>query len=262
MMDNMRLFFNEINRIYDCNLTKIRIGNKHDGGYIALKEICENIKKVYSFGIGDDVGFEMDFIKRFPDSIIQCFDPTIDSLPVYPRNMFSEKILFKKAGPKSLMKVDGGSLLKMDIEGNEWDNINSSEMFNIKNLVNFNQILIEFHILTVEAKVGTTTYFDKLYSDFAVAINDSLFNSYYRVMNHLNKFFYIFHVHPNNSLPKVTIQGYTFPPLIELSLVRKGLVDIVYDTHTEFPVEDLDFPNKTDRPDILHFYPLGGIIDE
>lgn len=261
-MNSLRLFFNEINKVYDCNLTKIRVGNKHDGGYITLKEICEKTKKVYSFGIGDDIGFEMDFVKRFSNSIIQCFDPTIDSLPVYPHNMFTEKLSLNKENPKCLKNIDRDSLLKMDIEWNEWDMVGLSEMFYLKNIIRFDQIIIELHLLHVKPENGMSLYFNRLYTEFGNNINEWLFEKYYRVIKTLNNIFYIFHIHPNNSLPKVSIGEYTFPPLIEVSFVRKDLVSIVYDTHTNFPVKGLDFPNKIDRPDIFDFYPLGGKIDE
>lgn len=256
-MGNMELFFDEINKVYDCDLTKIRVGNQHDGGYIALKEICEKTNTVYSFGIGDDVGFEMDFIKRFPNSIIRCFDPTMDCLPVN-----FEKLNFEKSGPEALIDISRNSLLKMDIEGCEWDAIHSTEMFNIKNLIKFDQILIEIHLLHIEPKKAISLYFDNLYKKFADSINESLFNHYYNVIKTLNTFFYIFHIHPNNSLSKVSLQGYRFPPLIELSFVRKGLIDTIYETHTNFPVDGLDFPNKTDRMDIFNFYPIGDKINE
>ena len=141
-MDNLGLLLNELSNVYDCGLTKIRVGNQHDGGYIVLKEICEKTEKVYSFGIGNDIGFEMDFVKKFPNAKIECFDPTIESLPAYPENMFTDKIYYRREGPKSLTDIFDNSLLKMDIEGNEWDAIGSTEMFNLKNLMKFSQIII------------------------------------------------------------------------------------------------------------------------
>ena len=261
-MENVRLFFNEINKVYDCNLTKIRIGNQHDGGYIALKEICEKTDKVYSFGIGNDIGFEIDFVKRFPLAKIECFDPTIDSLPVYPKNTFSEKLIFKKATTNNLDKISDNSLLKMDIEGCEWDAINLHEMLNIKNLRRFSQILIEIHILHVMPKNTSSVYFDGLYQKFTDTVNNNIFGNYCKAIRSLNHFFYIFHIHPNNSLPKACFGDYMFPPLIELSFVRKDLIASAYDTHTNFPIPALDFSNKIDRGDIFDFYPIGDKIDE
>lgn len=262
-MENMNLFFNELNKVYDCNLTKIRIGNQHDGGYIALKEICEKTKFGYSLGIGNDIGFEVDFIKRFPDVKIECFDPTIESLPKHSNNESFKNLTFKKLGPVSINKIQNDSLLKMDIEGCEWDAIiGSTGMFSIMNLMKFNQILIEIHLLHVEPRKTKSDYFNSLYQRFADSVNESLFHNYYSALKSLNHFFYIFHIHPNNSLPKISIGEYKFPPLIELSFVRKDLVDTVYDTHTNFPVDGLDYPNKTDRMDIFDFYPIGDKINE
>ena len=85
-----------------------------------------------------------------------------------------------------------------------------------------------------------------------------MFETHYKVLKKLNDLFYIYHIHANNSLPKVELNGYSFPPLIELSLVRKDLVKNTNMTNEIFPVKGLDFQNKTDRDDIEDFYPIGG----
>lgn len=260
-MGNVEKFLQEI-KVYDCDLTKVRIGNKHDGSYIALEELCEKTSMVYSFGIGDDVGFEVDFARRFPRSKFKLFDPTIDRLPLeHPKFEFLKQDIGQGKG-EPFKSVAENSLLKMDVEHNEWEPLlaMNNEQFN-----KFNQIIIEFHVVSVatngcypETKKRTflSPYFKTFYRSIANNINEDLFGAYYEVMRKLNEQFYAFHVHANNSLPKINTGGYTFPPLLEISFVRKDLVR-VHKTATNFPTEGLDFPNKTDRPDIVDWYPLG-----
>ncbi|MCK5615128.1 hypothetical protein KAR91_75390 [Candidatus Pacearchaeota archaeon] len=268
-MKNISKFLKEI-KVYDCNLTKVRIGNESDGGYVALKELCEKTNTVYSFGVENDVGFELDFVNRFPDSHIRLFDPTIDSLPCDHK-----RFTFFKLGVgqnherlQNIMLgdiVSSSKLLKMDIEWDEWGAFLEAD---IETICKFDQLLIEFHIVGIDTVLQTekpgfvgphhilTPYFRKFYQSVYDKIRDSVFEAYYQVMKKLNKNFYIFHIHANNSLSEIEIDGYRFPPLIELGFVRKDLVENVCETEESFPVNGLDFPNKTDRPDIDLSYPL------
>ena len=89
-----------------------------------------------------------------------------------------------------------------------------------------------------------------------IQINEGIFIKYCLALEKLNEHFYIFHAHANNSLPLIEVNGYKFPPLMELSFVRKDLVACAMPTIETFPVEGLDYPNKTDRPDIKDWYPI------
>ena len=66
--------------LYNTPLTKIRVGNQNDGGYVIAK--LENKYDLFiAGGICDDISFEEDFIKLYPDLLCYAFDGTIDSLP-------------------------------------------------------------------------------------------------------------------------------------------------------------------------------------
>jgi hypothetical protein len=248
-MNHIRELVQQI-KIYDClEFTKIRIGNKNDGGYIALREICEKTKNVYSFGIGDDVGFELDFAKQWSQARFNLFDPTIKKLPVeHPRFKFLKCGTFN---PDESMAKD--ALLKMDVEYNEWDMISN---VTDNQLLCFSQILIEVHIVHAEPRANLTEYFHGFYQGVLNQINNNLFKKYSNILKRLCKYFYIFHAHANNSLKTITADSYKIPPLLELSLVRKDLVSTVTETQCKFPVDGLDFPNKTDRGDILNWWPI------
>jgi len=270
-MKNIQKFLKEI-EVFDCNLTKVRIGNESDGGYVALKELCEKTNTVYSFGVENDVGFELEFVNRFPNSHVRLFDPTIDSLPCDHKRFtfFKLGVGQNHESLQSIMLgdiVSSSKLLKMDIEWDEWEALLSTPD---EVLTQFNQLLVEFHIVSIDTfsqmkRPGfagphfiLTPYFSKFYKSVYDKINDKIFELYYRALKKLNKHFYIYHIHANNSLSEIGSEGYRFPPLIELSFVRKDLVAGVKKTDVNFPVIGLDFPNKTDRPDIEIAYPLGG----
>ncbi len=243
-MNNIEKFFNQI-QVYDCDLTKVRIGNKADGGYIALEELCACSTELYSFGIGDDVGFELDWAERFPMAAIHLFDPTIDQLPEEHTNF----TFFKKSihcAHNALSRASGSSTLKLDVECNEWEAL---ARIPIQILCKFDQILVEFHIVHAEPREDLSPYFNSFYRSVFDSWNDRAFSQYSAVLEKLSKAFYIFHIHSNNSLPVTAIGDRIFPPLLEVSFVRKDLVD-AKKSNASFPIYGLDYPNKPDRPDV------------
>jgi hypothetical protein len=254
-MKNIDKFFHEINRVYHIpNLKKIRIGRKRDGGYVLLKEVCATTKTVYTVGVGDDVSFELDFIKKFPDTVVYLYDPTIEKLPIE-----NEQFIFSKSSIEAIGEVHENSLLKVDMEWNEWEAFSrlNKDFFN-----KFNQIVIEFHLFTVGGDRSLSPYFTKLYSEMDTKINEVLFQLYHQVLNSLNDLFYIYHIHPNNSLSKTYMGKYSFPPLLEVSFVNKKCVSSGILAGMEEKTRKnrgLDYPNKLDRPDITDFFPIGEV---
>lgn len=251
-MSNTEKFFNLI-KIKDCGLTKIRVGNEGDGGYVAYKELCEQSKVVYSFGVGNDVGFELAWVQMFPNSEIKLFDPIITALPKeHQRFTFQRYGIGLQFQPLDL--VENNSTLKMDVEYDEWGAL---QIFKKDVLNSFSQILVEFHIIHVAPQGDLSPYFSQLYRKVTKGINQDLFAYYYDALMFLTNNFHIFHIHANNSLPVVHCDGFTFPPLLEMSLVRKDLVrGQVTDGRVGFPVTGLDVANKADRPDIVGYYPF------
>lgn len=252
-MNNIRRFLCELNKVFSTSGTKVRIGNKGDGGYVVLDELCQKAEAMYSLGIGDDVSFECDFVDRYPKYWISMFDPTIECLPeTRPQFIFHKNDI----RGMNLSTIPDNSILKMDTEFGEWEDLMSLDE---SVLSKFSQIVVEFHIIDIPNKQGLTPYFTKFYKDRYGILNDALFGTYYRTLEKLNKMFYIYHIHPNNSLPKITVDGCSFPPLLEISFVRRDLVENVRLKKLQHPDTDegLDYPNKADRPDIVNYLPFG-----
>lgn len=251
-MNILESLFRELT-VYDCGLTKTRIGPAHDGGYVAIEELCRKTQVVYTCGVGDDVGFELDFVRRFPVvKEIHLFDPTIGALPEeHP------KFIRCNTYPVIAWRKQPGNpehtLLKMDIEGNEWEEL--FWLYDTGLLKQFEQVLIEIHLLHAEPRAGLTPYFAGVYQGFCNEINTRHFRLYWQLLARLNRLFKLVHIHANNSLPMVDVLDHRFPPLLELTFVKKDLVGEVKEAAGPFPVPGLDYPNKTDRPDIEGFYP-------
>ncbi len=134
-------------------LSMHRCGRGNDGGYMMVFPISES-KIAYSFGIADDVTWDIDMAKQGYD--VYQYDHTIENLPYD-----NDKFHWSKIGitgleetdelktMKTLLQQNGhleqnGLCLKMDIEEYEWDFLNQcSEDI----LDQFDQIIIELHYL-------------------------------------------------------------------------------------------------------------------
>jgi hypothetical protein len=265
-MKSLKNLLNNI-KVYDCDFEKIRIGNNYDGGYIGYKEICEKTKNVVSIGVEDNVSFDLDFVSKFPQANVHLYDHTVDRLPTSHNNFTFYKV---GVGPQKsdeldtletfTRELDENTLLKMDIEWNEWEIFNSLEDRVLKK---FSQMFIEFHLVHIDlennyilSQENLTPYFRRFYSDIYDQINNNLFALYANAFAKISKYFYLFHIHANNSLPKSEINNIKFPPLLELSFVRKDLVNEANETRSQFPINGLDYANKPHKEDIIDIYPL------
>lgn len=166
---------------FNCPHDLERVGQLGDGGKIVCgmsryeKECPGPSSKtnpareliVYSFGVDDDSSFEAELLHR-TNARIWGYDMSVNSwaeqIPEYqyPRASFEKVAIGKetdmKASPpiitiQDLMKMNGHSyidLLKMDIEGAEFDSLTSLIESVIKDgnsTLPFGQLLIEIHIM-------------------------------------------------------------------------------------------------------------------
>lgn len=270
-MSTINTFFHDL-QVYDIEgFTKVRVGRHCDGGYVVLDELCHGTT-LYSYGIGDDISFEEDYARRY-NSFVKCFDHTIEGI-----NAQDPRISWTKRGLGSarncripVQDIDltdrTERVLKVDVEHHEWEWLSRWGPEG-----GWSQIIIELHILTAsterpsvpyirEDRIAVTgplsPYFASMYADFDLQVNEFIFKEYSRALCRLLQNYVVYHVHGNNSLPKTTLYGYSWPPLLELSLVRRDLVaGRVKPTTQKFPVPGLDFPNKHNRPDFDSVYPF------
>lgn len=148
----------------------IRMGRYGDGGYVMVNDLHKN-KIAYSFGIGDETTWEENIAEYGID--VFCYDYSIN----YMRKT-SDKINFYKLGVaghdmpeqdlfslETLIRQNHHEneqymILKMDIEGAEWDSLSTVSE---KVLKQFSQISFELHNFTDLSKSkGIAEIFEKL----------------------------------------------------------------------------------------------------
>ena len=180
----------------------IRLGSFHDGGYIVIDDFSRR-DVLISLGIGDNAEFECrisDIVER-----VIAFDHTVDAMPETAHN-----IEFNKLGVKGELfdnfvtlssiiediPAENDLLLKIDIEGWEWEVLNSISDAEISR---FRQIIGEFHGFSQAESLDT--------------IN--------QVLTKILRNFTVVNVHANNWGQYDIIKRLPIADVIEITFVRK-----------------------------------------
>jgi hypothetical protein len=191
----------------DCGRDLIRIGGSGDGGYL-IPDDLKGIEYCFSPGVSTVANFE----NHLADLGIKSFmaDYSVSSPPINrPEFIFDKKFLGSTESEqfltlpswkqKYLGDYRGDLLLQMDIEGSEYEVIlNTPDEF----LDQFRIIVIEFHQL------------HRLFEPFAYKLFDSCFRK-------LSKYFYVAHLHPNNSLKSIRRGDLEIPRIVEFTFYNK-----------------------------------------
>ena len=247
LKEQLRKTFSSI-RVYDIpELVKERFGpSDSDGGYVFAKNLVKHPQFLYSFGVGENDVFERVMCSYV--SKVFAYDWEERDCEKDPQNLFFERRgISENFFYDTLFGYD--SILKIDVEGAEWevlDSIAETALFP------FAQIGIEFHFWYVPPVFpgDFSPYFTKVLGEFYSNVNLFLFERYQRVLEKIQRTFFCFHIHANNSLPGSCVEEVFFPPLLEMSFVNKRLTGRAQKLSKQyFPMMDLDVPNKSDRPD-------------
>jgi hypothetical protein len=215
----------------------IRVGSANDGGYVMVNPISSSAS-VVSLGIADNMDFELELIDKQLVSRIFCFDGSIDKLPAKNEAIQFEPKYIKVEKSKNsltlsniLARIDGEQLiLKIDIEGDEWDVLNS---LSSAELSRFSQIIGEFHGLASD-------------------LSDQEVRKKTAVLQRISLDFYLVNSHPNNWAQFRIIHGVAIPDVIELTYIKKSL----FESHSEStlienPKSTLNSPCNPSKPDYL-----------
>lgn len=221
---------------------KIRIGGPGDGGYVLVDRL-RPAQTVMSFGIGPSVTFDLDLAER--GHAVLLFDHTIPALPAHhPRfTWFPEGVAGVADRARSLATLadhmarlpPGGEapLLKMDVEGAEWEVLAETPL---ALLTRFEQIVIELH--------GLERLGEPMFRGLA-----------HKVLAALSSAFTLCHVHANNFGAIRMVADFPVPETLEVTYLRRDLARTA-PSRTFYPTP-LDTGNCLDWPDLpLWFYPF------
>ena len=206
---------------------KERLGKDNDGGYVIAK-LKGDYDLYIGCGISDDTSFDESFCSKFTHVNGFAFDGTIQNVPKLPENI---KYVAKNIGSENTEKttdlvsyMDGKNdiFMKMDIEGGEWEWLNSVDDHTLSKV---KQLIIEIHWL---------------FDDKSSSVSDKK-----KALERLSKFFYLVHVHGNNH--NHVHDG--IPYVMECTYVRRSEIKTTIVNKTPFPIK-IDQPCNPHIEDI------------
>lgn len=188
----------------------VRVGGDHDGGYVMLRQAPADV--AVSIGVGPDVSWDADVAST--GVRVHAFDHTVRGLPqpvpggVFHRIGVGPTNAGKLRSLGTLMRMSGVSgnaraLLKMDVEGAEWETLAACPP---GALDRFDQIVMELH--------GLDRLLDERRASDVVKALELLSAGHVPI-----------HVHANNFSTVVRFGNYWFPREIEVSWVHRRLLE-------------------------------------
>jgi hypothetical protein len=215
----------------------IRLGSKNDGGYINVNDISKNDFSI-SFGISYNVDWEKDFIEYGKG--IDCYDNSVDGLIENIHNSrFFKKTVGSEISLNDCIKNTNWTkdfILKMDIEGGEWDVFRDASVDDLKK---FRQIVVEYHWLI--DKINSKEYY--------------LIKSCFDKINETHVPVWI---HANNYAKHIEIDKVNIPDVVEVLYLRKSDYKFKnFNSYKEYLdiFNNLDMPNDKKSEEILvNFY--------
>jgi hypothetical protein len=218
-----------------CSVELIRLGSENDGGYV-VPDVLEKIAICISAGISDNCDFEYEVASRgIPCHMV---DFSVEKPPLdHPLFHFEQKFLAHRPSGRSTIDLkswtanlnvgERSGLLKLDIEGSEWQVLNA--MSN-KDYGNFAAVVIEFHWLELIARTWS-------------------FELMYETISRLLESFDLVNIHPNNFASEFTIFERKIPRVIELSFIHKDLNNRSNPYNNQYQV--LNAPNNPNSPELV-----------
>lgn len=207
--------------------SKIRVGGQHDGGYVMIDDL-DTGGVCYSVGVGGDTSWDLDMAQR--GWTVYQYDHTVDCAPSQHPNCHFHPIGIAPTDDApnmkrldTLVRENGhfgrtDMILKMDIEGHEWDCLSCLEG---SFLGHFQQFVLEIH------------WMDHL-------ISPEFLSRFTRIIGAVRQTHECVHIHANNYGGIIPVRGIPVAQVYELTFVSR-------DKYT-FTENDEHFPSYLDSP--------------
>jgi hypothetical protein len=216
---------------------KIRLGPLEDGGYVMPKIVLEKCSTLFTYGVGDEMRFELEFAQKY-NKKAYLFDHTINK----ESQIINDNVYFYNQGlgfrencndfieHYNQLGIQGSVFLKIDVEGAEYDYFNRVDLEKLASITD--GICLEIH--WISHPPNREKCFD--------------------IISKINKYFTLCHIHGNTWSRLFKYKEYQLPETFELSFINKNLVQIEEEDTQMYPIKDLDASNNPDLPDYILDY--------
>jgi len=251
-MDNTFIKLLKPNKVYTSKgyscLTKKRIGPQEDGGYIMADFVLENCSALFTYGVGGDDRFEVEFSTTY-NKPSYLFDHDVRRVELerveaqklewlaqdryreskncyfFPRGLGFGENLNDFSNEYKELGIKGPVLLKIDIEGYELDYFTDPRVPSIASTVM--GIILEVH--SIDRDVNREKFI--------------------KIMNILNENFILIHTHGNVWAEDWVYDSMKIPQVLELSFINKKYLDRYEPDNQDYPIVGLDFSNRPEFAD-------------
>jgi hypothetical protein len=227
--------------VYKSPYEKFRVGSANDGGYVLVR-LPGTYDAFFSGGISNDIRFEEDFLRHYPDLVCHAYDGTIPALPRTSANIVFHRQNLGNTNDNGLTNLHqelspyNDVFLKLDIEGHEF-RLLPTFFPNIISKVK--QLVIEIH------SPGDI----HLHPGYFRGLQDIYHADMWRLFQELQKTHTLVHIHGNNGCDIHTVKGVLLPNVFECTFIRNEFVGNREWNDTPFPTL-LDSPNIPSKPDL------------
>lgn len=226
-MDNLLRFL----KPKKTNATKVRVGDKNDGGYVVPEIALRKCESLFTYGVGPTFEFEKQFAKKYQKPVYM-FDHTLGKNSYIDGfiHFHNDGLGFREnckdfTDHYNKIQKNGDIFLKIDIEGNEFDFF---EKTNIDFLMSKSTgLCLEFHYIEYQENML----------------------KFCKIMKKINENFTLIHLHGNNNAGVFKCGGHFVPTVLEVSFLNKKFINFEYEDADEYPIPFLDSPNTIDRAD-------------
>lgn len=203
---------------------KTRLGPNYDGGYVIPEILLEKCSALYTYGVGENIGFEAHFLDRYTKPIY-TYDHTINWEVPYQFGYKKEGLGFGENLGDYLDHYTenntwGEAFLKLDIEGGEYPYFLNCNMEKLSKITN--GICMEVHYLDEPEKM----------KDFV------------NIMKRISNYFDLIHIHANNFGGNFIYDDRILYQTLELTFIRKDYTGELSPIKTKYPMMGLDFSNN------------------
>jgi len=233
---------------------KIRLGGRHDGGYVMLEPPEDSQRKIaYSFGISTHAEWDLEMVRRGYE--VFQYDGTVERSPApHPLIKFHRLNITGDDSPPpgetNIARIISGHghqdswniILKMDIEGAEWGVL---ENISEEDINRFEQILVEWHGFPTDDRPELERRLG--------------------LLRKLGRTHQAIHIHAPNGAAPTVLQGLrVLPQLFEVAYVRR--IDPLA-TESEYRFQECaetfpgDLENPFISPEFSNFF-LGSYVHQ
>jgi hypothetical protein len=241
----------------------IRLGNNHDGGYVAPVSALSGCIAVISLGMKDDWSFEQSITYLHRKALIHSYDPTVTlstmfaSIKLGIKSLLGFKDLTLWGRSKVICSYFSYFRGPYRRHFREWvrsasspdDAIPIAEVF--RRVADDARILLkidiegdEYGVLADVLNNGETSRIPAIFVEYHDL--DERWDDFVILQTRLLERYHLVHVHANNINREVSDDG--IPSVIEMTYLLRG-IESPSGLRAELPIVGLDFPNDRHRPD-------------